>query len=163
MPQKQVTADVQKNQDARVRSLAVTEGGFALSNPAFEIDTNFDIQNGEAFDMVVGGLIVSVAADQNFDTGTAKTIAIDQWAAALLSIDADGTTYVQWTADAATEALAIEKLDGISPSGECVLGYVTVLTNDGTNWTAGTDALQGGAGGDVSDDTNYYEVFGWVL
>jgi len=143
--------------------LALSDGGLALSNPTLGIDTNFDVKNTVAFDMVIDGIWVTVAADTSFDTGTTKAIDADSWAAALLSIDADGaTTYVQWTADYSTEALAIAALDALTPSGEVVVGYVAVKTASGESWTAGTDALQGGTGGNASSDTNYYNVCGWV-
>ena len=100
---------------------------------------------------------MTVAAGVTWDTGTTKDIAIDQWAAALLSIDIDGTTaYLQWTADAANEAAAIALLGGITPTGDVVAGYGTVQTKAGVSWLAGTDALETGTGGDVALSTNYY-------
>jgi membrane-associated protease RseP (regulator of RpoE activity) len=128
------------------------------TSPAnFEISTNFDIQNGDAFNMLVDGVPVTIATDQVFDTGTTVVTAADTWVAAILSIDADGTTHVDYGAvDLASEELAIASLDVVTPSGDVVLGYVTILTNSGNTWTAGTDALQGGTGGNASADTNYY-------
>jgi hypothetical protein len=159
----QTTPEVFKNGPARVSELQVTDGGFALGNPGFAIDTNFDVQAVNAFDVVSGGQFATIAAGADFDTGTVEVLAADKWGAALLSIDADGTPYLQWTGvDWATEAEAIAGLDAITPTGEVVVGYVTVLTDSGNTWTAGTDALQGGTGGNPSDDTNYYSVFGWV-
>lgn len=160
---KQATINAQKGGNASFASLGVTDGGFVLSNPLFVIDTNFDIKCTNAFDIVTGGIIKTVAADTSWDTGTAKDITINYWAAALLSIAADGsTTYLQWGTEATTEAAAIAQLDGITPTGAVVCGYATVKTKTDVNWVAGTDALQGGTGGDVSSDTNYYNVFGWV-
>jgi len=55
--------------------------------PNFEIDTNFDIKNGDAFEIVVAGVSKTVATDVNFDTGTDTVITtVAYWAAALLSI-----------------------------------------------------------------------------
>jgi hypothetical protein len=143
--------------------LALSDGGLAMSNPGLAIDTNFDIQAVNAFDMVIDGIWVTVAAGADFDTGTVKAVDADKWVAALLSIDADGsTTYVDYGAEAATEALAIAALDVLTPSGEVVVGYVAIKTAAGLAWNAGTDALQGGTGGNVSSDTNYYNVCGWV-
>ena len=132
------------------------------TSPAnFEISTNFDIQNGDAFNMIVDGVPVTIATDQVFDTGAVATTAADTWIAAILSIDADGTTYVDYgTTGQASEAAAIATLASVTASGEVVLGYVTILTNAGNSWTAGTDALQGGAGGNPSADTNYYNDSG---
>jgi len=147
------------------RLAAVIDLGSAATLPTgplgpanFEISTNFDIQNGDAFDMLVAGVPVTVATDKVFDTGTAATTAIDTWIAAILSIDEDGTTtHVDWgTGGHASEALAIAALAVVVASGDVTLGYVTILTDSGATWTAGTDALQGGTGGGPSDDTNYY-------
>ncbi len=127
-----------------------------LGPPNFEIRTNFDVQNGDALDYVNAGVVKNLATDQAFDTGTAKVIAIDRWASALLSVNGAGAGVVTWSAsDYASEALAIAALPAL-PAGNTPLGYVTVLTNSGNTWTAGTDALQGGTGGNVSADTNYY-------
>lgn len=136
---------------------AAAQPTYPLGPANFEIDTNFDIQNGDAFNMIVAGVPVTIATDQNFDTGTTATTAADTWIAAILSIDADGTTHVDYTAGGhVDEAAAIAALSGVTASGEVTLGYVTILTNSGNSWTAGTDALQGGTGGNPSADTNYY-------
>lgn len=160
--EKQVTINAKKGKNAVFAQLAVTDGAFVFGNPGLAIDTNFDIQAANAFDIVKGGKLYTVASGADFDTGTAKDITINQWAACLLSVDIDGTPYLQWAAEAATEANAIDALDALTPTGDVVIGYVTVKTKTDVNWVAGTDALQGGTGGDVSSDTNYYNVFGWV-
>jgi hypothetical protein len=159
---KQFSTQAMKGKDAQFGAVQFSDGRFLLGNPVLAIDTNFDVQTTAAVDFIVGGQLFTLATGADFDTGTAKTIAIDQWAAALLSVDTDGTPYVQWGGDRATEAAAIEALDALTPTGDCVVGYVTVLTDDGEDWVAGTDALQGGTGGQPSDDTNYYAVCGWV-
>ena len=124
----------------------------------FEIRTNFDIQNGDAFNIMVDGKIVTVATDQAFDTGTATVIATNAyWAAAILSIDVDGTTgYVDWGAEASTEALALAALAGVTPSGDVVCGYVAVHAKAANDFVAGTDALTTGTGGQVAQATSYY-------
>lgn len=160
---KQVTINAKKGKDAQFGKVQFSDGAFVIANPGLVIDTNFDVKNGAAFDFIVGGKLYSAAADVNFDTGTSKDITIDFYAAALLSIDIDGTTtYVQWAAEATTAARAIDALDALIPTGDCVVGYVLVLTNSGTNWVAGTDALFGGTGGDVADATTYVNLMGWV-
>lgn len=136
---------------------AGAQPNYPLGPANFEISTNFDIQNGDAFNMIAAGVPVTIATDQAFDTGTTATTAIDTWIAAILSIDADGTTHVDYgAADQVDEAAAIASLAVVVASGEVTLGYVTILTDSGATWTAGTDALQGGTGGGPSDDTNYY-------
>jgi hypothetical protein len=129
-----------------------------LGPPNFEISTNFDIQNGDAFNYVNGGTVKTLATDQAFDTGTTKVISADKWSSALLSISAAGTCTVTWAASSyTTEALAIAALPSL-PTGHTPLGYATVKTASGETWTAGTDALQGGSGGNPSSDTNYYNI-----
>ncbi len=125
---------------------------------SWAIDTNFDVQNTEVISYTADGTDVALAVGSTCDTGTAKTIAIDQWAAMLISGDSGGNLTGTWTADAADEAAALVLLKALAvPDGETPLGYITVLTGSGLDWTAGTDALQGGAGGDPSDDTNYFD------
>lgn len=128
-----------------------------LGNPGFAINSNFDIANANAIDYVAGGLLKTLSATTNFDTGTSKTIATDQWAAAILSVDADGTTHVDWGADAADESSALAALSDVTVSGDVVLGSVAVQTASGQDWVAGTDALQGGTGGNPAQTTNYYD------
>lgn len=128
-----------------------------VTPPNFEIDTNFDIQNGDAFEIESSGVQATIATDQNFDTGTATVIATNAyWAAGILSIDIDGTTYVNWGAEAASEAAAITNLAAVTASGEVTCGYVTVHAAAGQDWVAGTDALTTGTGGQVAQATNYY-------
>lgn len=129
----------------------------ALGNPAFAIRTNFDVQNANAISYLNAGILKTLAATQAFDTGTAQVITADKWSSALLSIAANGTCTLTWSAtvDAANEAAAIAALPAI-PSGHTALGYITVLTGSGVTWTAGTDALQGGTGGTPATTTTYY-------
>lgn len=130
-----------------------------VTPPNFEIDTNFDIQNGDAFEIMSGGVLATIATDQNFDTGTSTVIATNAyWAAGILSIDIDGTTYVDWGAEAVSEAAAITALSAVTASGEVVCGYVTVHAAAGQDWVAGTDALTTGTGGQVAQATNYYNA-----
>lgn len=140
-----------------VNSLRTQELTRCVTPPNFEIDTNFDVQNGDAFDIISAGVQATIATDQNFDTGTATVIATNAyWAAGILSIDIGGTTYVDWGAEAVDEATAIANLAAVTASGEVVCGYVTVHAAAGQDWVAGTDALTTGAGGQVAQTTNYY-------
>jgi hypothetical protein len=140
----------------QLRTNALTR---CVTPPNFEIDTNFDIQNGDAFEIISNGVLATIATDQSFDTGTDTVIATDAyWAAGILSIDIDGTTYVDWGAEAASEAAAITALSAVTASGEVVCGYVTVHAAAGQDWVAGTDALTTGTGGQVAQATNYYNA-----
>jgi hypothetical protein len=129
-----------------------------VTPPNFEIRSNFDIQNGDAFEIEVAGIQKTVATDQAFDTGTGTIVTTNAyWAAGLLSIDIDGTTgYVTWGAEASTEALAKAALSDVTAGGDVTCGYVAVQAASGQDLVGGTDALQGGSGGQVSQDTNYY-------
>ena len=154
--------------DAGVVAVADIDGVFApsvgdydriLGNPGLVIDTNFDVKAANAFDVVVGGYMYTVAANAAFDTGTSEEITADKWGSGLCSVDADGTTYVDWGASYDSEAEAIsfaESAARAGATGDVAVGYITVLTGSGATWTAGTDALEGGTGGTPSDDTNYY-------
>lgn len=132
-----------------------------LGNPGFAIDTNFDVQNANAIDYIIAGVLYTLAANTTADTGTSASLAADTWGVGLITVDAAGDLTITWKTNSgsgySTEAAAIAALtqDDI-PASECVLGYLTVLTASGAAWDAGTDALQGGTGGDPSADTNYY-------
>ena len=128
----------------------------ALSNPAFARKSNFDVSNANAVYYINGGTLKTLAADTAFDTGTSKTITASKWAAALLSVDSSGSTVLTWTSGGAynSEALAIAALAAPAAT-DTVMGYVTVLAH-ASGFTAGTDALNGGTGGNVATTTNYY-------
>jgi hypothetical protein len=129
-------------------------------NPGFAIDTNFDVKNGNAISYFNGGLAKSLAANTNFDTGTAATIATTKWGAALLSITSGATATVTWFTNAGagynSEALAIAAMTDPGAT-QTLLGYVTVQAA-GATWTAGTDALTTGTGGTPATATNYYNT-----
>ena len=83
------------------------------------------------------------------------------WGIMKVSVDTAGALTGTWATNSsagyATEALAIAALPD-TPTGELCIGYVTVQAKSDGTWLAGTDALQGGTGGDVSQDTNYYNI-----
>lgn len=129
-----------------------------LANPAFVISTNFDTKNGNAISYLNGGTLKTLSANTNFDTGTAQTISTTKWGAAMLTINSSGTAVLTWASPSpstyASEALAIAALAAPAAT-DTVVGYITVLAA-GSTWTAGTDALAGGAGGTPATTTNYY-------
>ena len=142
-----------------VNSLRNQELNRCVSPANFEIVSNMDIQNGDEFEIIAAGVVVTVATDQLFDTGTGTKIATDAYfAGAILSIDGDGTTtHVDWGAEAVDAATALANLAAVTASGAVVCGYVIVETASGgsKSWIAGTDALTGGSGGDVANSTTY--------
>ena len=129
-----------------------------VTPPTFVIDSNFDIKNSVAFEIEVAGILKTVAANVNFDTGTATVIATDAfWAIAILSIDVDGTTAgVDWGAEASTEAAAKTNAASVTAAKAVVVGYAAVRAKASEDFVAGTDALNGGSGGQVAQTTTYY-------
>lgn len=125
-------------------------------NPGFVIDTNFDVKNGTAVYYTNGGTMKTLAANANFNTGTTKTITGAKWGAAMLTVNASGTGVVTFASGAGydSEALAIAALAAPAAT-DTVMGYVTILAH-ASGFTAGTDALQGGIGGNVATTTTYY-------
>lgn len=134
-----------------------------FQNPGFAINSNFDVKNANAISVTVGGVLKSLSANTNFDTGTAATITANLWGIFILTWDGTTAT-VTWSSTSAqayaTEALAIANLRAsgtlLAPaSGFAALGYVTVQAGAAL-WTAGTDALATGTGGTPANATNYY-------
>lgn len=130
----------------------------ALGNPGFAIDTNFDVKNANAISYLNGGTLKTLGANTSFDTGTTKTITASKWGAAMLTVNASGTGVVTWASGAGydSEALAIAGLAAPAAT-DTVLGYVTVQAH-ASGFTAGTDALTTGTGGNVATTTNYYNA-----
>ncbi len=129
-----------------------------VTPPTHVIDTNFDIKNSVAYEIVVDGVFKTVAANVSHDTGTDTVITtVAYWAAALLSIDIDGSTAtVDWGGEAVDEAGAKALLSVVTATSDVVVGYVTVHAAAGQDWVAGTDALTTGTGGQVAQTTTYY-------
>jgi hypothetical protein len=158
------------NQNSTERDLLINynaqvtlQRNMAYGNATFAIDTNFDIKNTEPIDFTASGIFYTLSDNTSFNTGTAATITANLWGIAILTHDGTTATVTWATASSAmgyaTEALAIAALGQIStliPAASfSSLGYVTVQAG-ASLWTAGTDALEGGAGGTASVDTNYY-------
>lgn len=153
--QRDLIAWISNAKDAinELRTLALYN---VFGNPGFVIDTNFDVKNGTAVAYTNNGTLKSLSANTNFDTGTEKTITGSNWSSALLSINSSGTGVVTWAASSyASEALAIAALPAVPASTNTVIGYVTVNAH-ASGFTAGTDALTTGTGGNVATATNYY-------
>jgi hypothetical protein len=127
-----------------------------FGNPGFVIDTNFDVKNGTATYYTNAGTLKTLSANTSFDTGTAKTVTGSKYGAAVLSLGATGTATVTWAAGAGydTEAAAIAALTDPGAT-HTILGYVTIQAH-ASGFTAGTDALTTGSGGNVCTATTYY-------
>jgi hypothetical protein len=128
-----------------------------LGNPGLAIVSNFDVQNANAISYVLAGKLYTLSANQTCDTGS-QAIAADKWGIMLVSVNASGSLTGTWSVDHADEATAIANLPAV-PANEVAIGYVTVKTAAGQSWTAGTDALKGGTGGNPASETNYYNMY----
>ena len=132
-----------------------------MGDPGLAIASDFDVQNTLAYTYMLGGQTYSDAASGTCDTGTAATFAAGTWGVFKVSVDASGGLTATWATNSSlgygTEALAIAALPD-TPSDELSIGYVTVQAHASNSFTAGSDALQGGSGGNVSQDTNYYDA-----
>jgi hypothetical protein len=129
-----------------------------LVNPTLAISSNFDVVTGNAIDYLIDGRLYTLATAAVFDTGTSQVIATSgKWSSALLSVNAAGTKTLTWSAtlDATDEATAIAALPAL-PANNVAIGYITVQSHAANTWTAGTDALTTGTGGNVAQATNYY-------
>lgn len=133
------------------------------SNPVFVINSNFNVKNTNAFNVAINGALNNIAANTSWSTGTSQVIATNgKWSAALLSINASAAAVLTWSAtlNAASEGAAISALPALPDATSVAVGYVTVQSSTaggGHTWTAGTDALTTGAGGNPANATNYYQ------
>lgn len=109
----------------------------------------------------------AVAAGTAF--GALGTVPADKWALIAMFIDGAGTFSFKsapgnYTGDYATETLAMGGLAAIIPAANtCFVGYITLKTKAATAFVVGTDALAGGATGNVASATNYYPTTGLWL
>jgi hypothetical protein len=135
------------------------ERNHLVALPQLEIANNFDVQNVRAYSYMINGLLYNDAAAGVCDTGTTATFPATTWGAFLVSVDTSGNLTATWVTNSSagygTEALALAALPTV-PVGELCIGYVSVQAHATGQFLAGTDALEGGSGGDPSQDTNYY-------
>jgi len=103
----------------------------------------------------------TVAANTVGTTLPAGTIPINKWG--VYGVTYTGSTYTvtagaaNFTTGYATEALAIAAVPVVTGAPLTFnLGYFSVQTKVGTTFVGGTDALTGGASGNVANATNYY-------
>ena len=133
------------------------------TSPVFAIDTNFDVKNTETCAFLAAGVPYTLTDNTSCDTGTSKTIGSSLWGAMVIDATNATTLTGTWvTGTFASEALAIAAAKAHPfVANQCRLGYVTVNAH-ASGFTAGTDALTGGAGGNVATATNYYQFFDLV-
>ncbi len=129
------------------------------TSPVLAIDTNFDVKNTEQTVFVAAGVVYTLGDNTNCNTGTTKTLTASKWGAFAVEATDASTLAPNWAAsEYASEALALAAAKALAPTADkCVIGYVTVQAH-ASGFTAGTDALATGAGGNVANATNYYSL-----
>lgn len=128
--------------------------------PGLARSTNFDVATGAILYTAFAGALLSVASGAVCDTGTAATFPAGKWGIFNVSCNSSGTLTATWATAASagytSEALAIAALPA-TPAGEVSLGYVTVRAHASNTFTAGSDALASGTGGNAAQTTTYYD------
>lgn len=129
------------------------------TSPALAISTNFDVANTETTDFVAGGVRYTLTDNTVCDTGTTKTITGNLWSAFAVEATNATTLTANWASSSyASEALALAAAKALTPTAsKCCIGFVTVQAH-ASGFTAGTDALTTGTGGNVAQATNYYSL-----
>ena len=129
------------------------------TDPVLAIDTNFDVKNTETIVFVAEGVKYTLGDNTSFDTGTTKTLGASLWGAFMCEASSASAGSVQWAAsEYASEALALAAAKALTPTAsKCTIGFVTVRAH-ASGFTAGTDALTTGTGGNVATTTNYYSL-----
>lgn len=114
--------------------------------------------------ITIAGVPVSVAAATNQALSASSALPAGLWTCFGIDAVAAGTiTFVYSTniaTGSATEALAIaDAVTNVTKTAsKARIGYVTVQASAGNTWTAGTDGLAGGSGGNPAQTTNYYPI-----
>lgn len=129
------------------------------TSPALAIDTNFDVKNTEQTVFVAGGVVYTLGDNTSCNTGTTKTLTASQWGAFAVEASDASTLTANWASGGyASEALALAAAKALTPTAsKCIIGHVTVEAH-ASGFTAGTDALTTGTGGNVANATNYYNM-----
>lgn len=113
--------------------------------------------------ILIAGVPTALAAITNQAFGALGTIPASKWGVIALDRVAAGTlTYVSaaanYTTGYATEALALAALPA-KTANKARTGWITILAGV-SGWVAGTDALQGGTGGNPATTTHYFANLG---
>ena len=154
---------------AALKTITIKRGGTASTGPVTAATlsrgtTDTKIQTS-AFTYAIQGVQAFKAAVAAGTTLPAGTIPTNTWGIYLVSINAAGTLTVtpgalNFTTGYASEAAAIAALPATpattAPTTDASVGYFTVQTKVGSPFVGGTDALAGGASGNVANATNYY-------
>lgn len=153
---------------AAVKTITVKRGGTESTGPlstvTVAIGSTPTAVSTTAFTFALRGVLALKGAVAAGTALAAGTIPTNTWGVYRLSITGAGTLTMtaaaaNFTTGYATEALAIAALPAL-PDNHAPVAYITVLTAIGSPFIGGTDALEGGAGGNPSSDTNYYAYAG---
>ncbi len=127
------------------------------TDPVLAISTNFDVKNTETIPFVCLGVNYTLGDNTVADTGTSKVLTGAKWGAFAYEASTASAAVATWVmGEYASEALALAAAKAMAPTtGKTTIGYVTVLAH-ASGFTAGTDALTTGSGGNVATTTNYY-------
>lgn len=142
--------------------LAKLTGNRVLTKVGLAIGTTVTLAYG-AHEFQIGAATAGVNTFKHAAAATAKalgalgTIPASKWGIIVPQEDASGTcTFKSVLTGFDTEALAIAALPA-PDADKAPLGYITVLASAST-WIAGTDAFQGGTGGNPATTTHYYDA-----
>lgn len=129
------------------------------TSPVLAIDTNFDVKNTEQTTFVAGTVFYTLDDNVSCDTGTSKTLTSSQWGAFIVEAGSASSLTCTWAAsEYASEASALAAAKALTPTAsKATIGFVTVQAH-ASGFTAGTDALTTGTGGNVANATNYYSL-----
>jgi hypothetical protein len=132
-------------------------------SPELAINSNFDVKNTEQTVFVAGNVLYTLDDNVNCDTGTTKTITGKSWSAFVVDAANASTLKATWAASSyASEALALAAAKAVAlVANKCRIGIVTVQAH-ASGFTAGTDALASGSGGNAAQATNYYNFVGFT-
>lgn len=114
--------------------------------------------------ITIAGVPVSVAAAANTSLTASSALPAGLWTCFGIDAVANGTISFVYSTNIGTgstsEALAItDALTNVTKtSNKARVGYVTVQAAAANTWTAGTDGLAGGSGGNPAQTTNYYPI-----
>ena len=114
--------------------------------------------------IAVNAVSAVVAAQTAQALGALGTIPTTKWGCIKVQrVLAGTTTFVSaannYTTGYDTEAAAIAAMPATT-ADRVAVGYFTVYASHASGWVAGTDALEGGTGGNPAGETNYYSYDG---
>ena len=145
-------------------ALAFTSDG-VLKGTALSRGTTNTMASSQCV-ITIAGVPVSVAATTAQALSAATALPAGLWTVIGIDAIAAGTITQVYSSTIgtgqATEALAIaDALTNVTKTAsKARIGYIAVQAAATNTWTAGTDGLAGGSGGNPAQTTNYYNIAG---